>query len=303
MQIPEELKQAIEPFFENISTHSLRRAREALSKDYQEGATSPFEDEGKRLAYLGARMPATFAAVHQVLQKLSLKGHLLDLGAGPGTASWAGLTLFPELEKITLLEKNPEAIALGKKLAQAHPILRNATWIQENLDRAIPEADSAILSYVVGELEDYTKVIEHCWRAVSTLIIVEPGTPKAFERMKKIREQLIALKAYIIAPCPHLFHCPNPWCHFSTRVERSRLHRLLKGGSLGFEDEKFCYLIASKSPSAPFSARVIRQPLKCTGHVRLSLCTKEGMLVEKTISKKEKNSYRLARNSEWGSQM
>ncbi len=296
MQLPEKLQVGIEYFFENVSPKALQKAREALTRNYQERGISPFGDESKRLAYLGARMPATFAAIHKVLQNISLKGHVLDLGAGPGTATWAVLELFPEIEKITLIEQSADAITLGKGLLTAQAV----KWVQQDLTGPIPRADAAILSYVVSELKEPVKVIRACWNAVETLIIVEPGTPKAFHLMKKIRQVLIDLNAYLIAPCPHFFTCPNDWCHFSARVERTRLHRLLKGGSLGFEDEKFCYLIAAKSSGPSISSRIIRHPMKQSGHVKLSLCTDKGMLVEKTISRKDKELYREARNSEWG---
>ncbi|MBX7067030.1 MAG: small ribosomal subunit Rsm22 family protein [Parachlamydiales bacterium] len=300
MQLPSEIQTTIESFFENVSTTVLRKARESLTSTYKEGGASPFDDEAKRLAYLGARMPATYAAVRKALENVRLTGHLLDLGAGPGTASWAALDLFPDLEKITLIEKNAKAIELGKTLARFHPILKNGNWIQQVLNGPIPNADSAILSYVLNELDSPEKIVENVWNAVNTIVIIEPGTPKAFQLVKKLREQLIQMNAHIIAPCPHALACPNDWCHFSARVERTRLHRLLKEGTLGFEDEKFCYLIASKSPGPSFSNRIIRHPNKQSGFVRLSLCTEEGTLIEKTVSKKDKQFYRQARDSEWG---
>ncbi len=303
MQLPVELQSAIDRILENTPQTALRKAGESLSQDYREGRSSPFSDEAKRLAYLGARMPATYAAVHKVLQNISLSGSLLDLGAGPGTASWAAADLFPSLEKITLIEKSSEAIALGKLLAEQHPVLQKASWIHQSLTDSIPRGDAAILSYVLGELNDPMAVVEKCWEAAPLLIIIEPGTPKAFQVMRKVRQRLIDLKAHIIAPCPHQLACPiqgGDWCHFAARVERTRLHRLLKEGSLGYEDEKFCYLIASRTAGAPYSNRIIRHPLKQSGHVRLTLCTDQGKIEEKTISRKDKTLYRQARDSEWG---
>ncbi len=300
MQLPVELQAAIERLFENVSQSALRKAREALTQGYREGAVSPFDDEAMRLAYLGARMPATFAAVRKALQQVPLSGSLLDLGAGPGTASWAALDLYPAVETVTLIEQNRAAIELGKTLAEAHPVLRSATWLHQTLDRPIPAADTAILSYVLGELTAPEKVVETVWGAVQTLVIVEPGTPKAFQWIKRIRQQLIARGARIAAPCPHAYECPSSWCHFAARVERSRLHRLLKEGTLGFEDEKFCYLIATKQPCVPVHNRIIRLPTKQSGFVRLSLCTHEGTLVDKTISRKNREFYRWARDAEWG---
>ncbi len=303
MQLPEQLQSAIDHILEKTPPTALRKARESLSSDYREGRASPFGDEAKRLAYLGARMPATYAAVHKVLQNITLSGHVLDLGAGPGTASWAALDLFPDLQQITLIEKSPDAIALGKTLSQFHPNLQKASWIQQSLTEPIPTADAAILSYVLGELNDPISLVKTCWQAAPLLILIEPGTPKAFQLMRKIRKMLIDLNASILAPCPHALACPiqgTDWCHFSARVERTRLHRLLKEGTLGYEDEKFCYLIVSKTPAPPFSNRIVRHPLKQSGHVRLRLCTAQGSLEEKTISRKDKDLYRQARGSEWG---
>ncbi len=303
MQLPEELQMAIE----SMAQHSpaLRQARQALTQDYREGRSSPFADEGKRLAYLGARMPATYAAIHQVLKNIPPCDHLLDLGAGPGTASWAAADLFPSLKKITLIEKSGEAIALGQKLAQfsSHPALQQAEWIQQSLADPIPNADVAVIAYVLNELTNPEALIDRCWKAVPLLIAVEPGTPKGFQLIRNIRQQLIGLGAHLIAPCPHAYACPmqgSDWCHFFARVERTRLHRLLKEGSLGYEDEKFSYLIASKTPGPPFSARIVRHPLKQSGHVRLKLCKQSGVLEEQTVTRKEKELYRKARDAEWG---
>lgn len=306
MQLPEALQSAIDQILENTPQAVLRKARESLSQDYREGRTSPFADEAKRLAYLGARMPATYAAVRKVLENISLSGSVLDMGAGPGTASWAAADLFPALEKITLIEKSSEAIALGKTLAASHPVLQKASWIHQSIGEPIPKADAAILSYVLSELSEPMVVVEACWEAVPLLILIEPGTPKAFQLMRKIRERLIDLKAYIVAPCPHALGCPiqgADWCHFAARVERTRLHRLLKEGSLGYEDEKFSYLIASKTPALPVSNRILRHPLKQSGHVRLTVCTDSGKIEEKTISRKHKELYRQARDSNWGNKI
>lgn len=296
MQLPEELQRLSETFFEGVSALELKKAREALTRHYKTGGVSPFHSRPELLAYLGARMPATFAAVCQVLKQVSLQGHVLDLGAGLASASWAAIHLFPTLEKITLIEQSAEAIKLGKQLF----LFERASWIQQSLSAPLPKADAAILSYVIGELSEKTKILTACWEAVDTLILIEPGTPKAFQSMKEIRKQLLSLGAHILAPCPHAYECPSDWCHFAARLERTRLHRLLKEGTLGYEDEKFCYLIASKKPTPKSVCRIVRHPLKQSGHVQLTLCTDQGKLIEKTISRKQKNLYKSARDSNWG---
>ena len=65
----------------------------------------------------------------------------------------------------------------------------------------------------------------------------------------------------------------NDWCHFAVRVQRTKLHKQLKGGDAPYEDEKFCYLALMKTPpSEPCAARVLRHPLIAPGKITLTLC-------------------------------
>jgi len=308
MQLPDELQSAIDSLIEAIPPSSLRKAREALSKNYCSAGSSSlmFRDEAMRLAYLSSRMPATYAAIHQVLRQIPYApSSWLDLGAGPGTASWAAATLFPDSLKITLVEKSHEAIALGKRLALAHPILGKAEWLCGSSPTAIRSADAAIFSYSLGELDRPSEWIESWWKAgIPFLVIVEPGTPRGFSLIRKVRDQVLALGGFLVAPCPHSLPCPlkgDDWCHFSVRLQRSRLQRYLKGGSLGYEDEKYSYLIASRSPGFQRpGARILRHPQKHSGHVRLALCTSAGTAEEISVTRSNQKFYRQARDAVWG---
>ena len=98
------------------------------------------------------------------------------------------------------------------------------------------------------------------------LLIVEPGTTAGWQRILDARAQLIADGAHILAPCPHALACPiaqPDWCHFSARVARSRVHRLAKEAEVPWEDEKFIYLAASRTPAVAHAlprARRRRKP-------------------------------------------
>lgn len=89
------------------------------------------------------------------------------------------------------------------------------------------------------------------------------------------------------------------WCHFAQRVERTSLHRRLKQGTLGYEDEKFSYLVVAKSSALTPSARIVRHPLIRSGHIQLTLCTPQG-LQRQTIRRSQGELYRRARQAEWG---
>ena len=115
--------------------------------------------------------------------------------------------------------------------------------------------------------------------------IIEPGTMKGFETILALRDNLIAAGGHIIAPCPHERACPMAsadkldadWCHFASRFERSSLHRRIKGAELGYEDEKYSYIAASKSPVQLALARIIRHPMRRAGFTQLQLCAEEGL--------------------------
>jgi ribosomal protein RSM22 (predicted rRNA methylase) len=320
--IPQILQKAIEELTSKIKLKQLADFAAELSKNYRSSkrdrSTPYMEKEEHRLAYLAMRFPATYAAIRNVTHQLKTRipeisiESLLDLGAGPGTGMWALSELFPALRKITLLEQDPSLIVLGKKLAAKAEILtiREANWEKSDLQRecAFEPHDLILMSYSLGEVPEaiWPQLLEAVWKnAQKIVIIIEPGTPIGFERILKVREKLLSLGAFLIAPCPHQKECPltgRDWCHFSERVARSQTHRFVKSAELGHEDEKFSYVIVGKSSaSLPFS-RILRHPNKHSGHISLTLCTSEGVK-NKIISRKDEDLYRKAKKAEWGSEL
>src|ERR1700744_5302600 len=64
------------------------------------------------LAYLSLRVPATYAqitgvlrAVHDLIPSWNPTS-LLDIGSGPGTATWAAISQWPGLDEITCLDED-----------------------------------------------------------------------------------------------------------------------------------------------------------------------------------------------------
>ncbi len=89
------------------------------------------------------------------------------------------------------------------------------------------------------------------------------------------------------------------WCHFSKRLQRTKFHKLIKEGDLGYEDEKFSYIAASKVPAQPYNARILATPEKPGGHSRFLPCTAQG-LQQKILSKRDGEIYKAARKLDWG---
>ena len=313
MSLPPILRSTIDKFLEAASPSVLKKAQVALSSEYREHRTSSsiFSDVATRLCYLASRFPATYAAVSYVF-KILLKNipnikceTILDLGSGPATATLAAIFQFEQIKNVILVEKSKHAISLGKELLQPFSQIKQE-WLNQDLKevKASHKADLAIFSYSIGEIHAFEPILKEIWQSpIETIVIVEPGTPKGYQNIIKARDLFIQLGAHIAAPCPHAKKCPltlNDWCHFSVRLERTKWHRLIKEGNLSYEDEKFSYLIVTRNPIHPQGARVLRHPQKGSGHIHFSLCTPLGTKEDVTVTRKDKDLYRLAKDTNWG---
>jgi ribosomal protein RSM22 (predicted rRNA methylase) len=316
--LPPDLRSALDEELGKYPQHRLTQSVERLSSRYRENnpATAPIlSSDADIAAYAGYRMPATYAAIHAVLAEAALRAPgfaprtQIDVGGGTGAAIWAAADVWPALDKSTVVEQVPGAIALGRRLAgnARGQAVRGSTW-QRGLidpDAPAPDADLVTLSYVLGELPETrrTDVVRWLSAKAGMLVLIEPGTPAGYERIVEARDMLVELGLSLVAPCPHEGACPIPrgkdWCHFSARLPRTGLHRQLKSGTLGFEDEKFSYVVASRTAPERAAGRILRHPVKRKGMVSLSLCAEAG-LTETIVTKRHGEAYRVARDAEWG---
>lgn len=319
MRLPEYLATAIAQFGSGGGSSAVAAASRELTHRYKNASfVSPAVNSSTdRSAYLAVRFPATFAANSRVLSELrrlapeANVASLLDLGTGPGTSSFAAAEVFPGLASIKLVEADPQWIKMGRQLSgqSPHAAVRNAQWLQQDLRgmAEFPACDAVTISYALGELASSAleQVLRRAWQSAQKfLVLIEPGTKRGFAAINAARTFLVGQRAGILAPCPHREACPmaaaGDWCHFSQRLERTAAHRRIKGASLGYEDEKFSYLIATRLQLAPARARIVRHPLKHSGHIQLDLCTEGGRLEKITITKSTKDAYKRARQSDWG---
>ena len=320
MRLPAELLDAIERETEKVDRRKLVHATAQLAEHYKAAdfSSPAVTTEAQRAAYLAVRLPATYGVARRVFAEIRLRAphmdaaSILDLGAGPGTALFAATEEFPSLQQATLIESDAEWLTLGKRLAAQSqlPAIREAQWLKHDLRSGFScnAHDLVVISYSLGELPQATAdaVLRKAWScARKFLVVIEPGTRRGFAAINTARSTLIANAAAIIAPCPHHHACPmasaGDWCHFSQRVERTSQHRQLKGGALGYEDEKFSYLVAGKAEASPTVARIVRHPGKHSGHVQLVLCISQGQIENRTVTRSSKSAYKLARKAEWGS--
>jgi ribosomal protein RSM22 (predicted rRNA methylase) len=233
----------------------------------------------------GARLPAEVRSV-------------LDVGAGAGAAALAARKTLPAVERLTLIERDTALAAAGREL------LPDAEWRVSDARKtdAFPVHDLVIASYALSEMRDPAAGLRLWAAARVALVVIEPGTPAHWEAIRDLRGQLLEAGAHMVAPCPGERQCPLPphdWCHFAARVERSSLHRRLKGGALGFEDEKFSYIAVARRPARTAAARIIRHPQHQPGLVTLELCRGDRTETLR-LTRSDRARFRAARGASWG---
>ena len=313
--LPAELKAALDGKLRGFSRNDAADRAATISKTYRGGGNSgAIRTEADALAYALARMPATYAAVTASLNALAeirpdfAPKNLLDVGAGPGTATWAAAEAFPSLQEFALLDANDALRALALGLVAESFRLRDVSYERGEARAALAKADAAdlvVASYMIGEISDGERraLAELMWqRTRDTLLVVEPGTPAGYARVIALREQLIAKGARVAAPCPHDGKCPlepPDWCHFSQRLQRSRAHMQIKGAEVPFEDERFSYVVLTRAPVGARPSRVLAQPVVSKVEITAKLCTPEGVALTK-VPRRAKTDYASARRWRWG---
>ncbi|MFN7710518.1 MAG: small ribosomal subunit Rsm22 family protein [Holosporales bacterium] len=295
--------QVLAQHLERVDPALLRQSYADLSARYRNQTFRGFFSKEERLAYMLARLPATYAVNRAVLGHLDLQdASILDLGCGPGAASLAALA--GGASRTTLVEQDGVMLDFAGQFCRAADLEWDAL-LGAFEQIPFPDHDVVVASYVLNELSEQAqaKIIARAWQAArQALVLIEPGTPQGFHHIRLHREALIKMGAYMVAPCTHANTCPlatSDWCHFAARVPRTAAHRYLKEGDRGHEDEKYSFLIVSKQPLPVPEARVIKPPRVRGGHVMLDLCAAEGLQTI-TIGKSQKATFRTARKAAWG---
>ena len=315
------LPRALDAVLDGLPADALGRATRTLIEVYRSGAPPTeqvLRDPTTAAAYAAYRMPATHAAVARALRhvtdlvdprELGVRS-LVDLGGGTGAASWAVAEAFDELESVTVLDGSADALATGRRVARhGPPPVATARWQQRLIasDVVVPQADLVTVSYLLGELDDplHAPVVDAVTRAARHVLVIEPGTPRGYAAVLAARDRLVAGGWHVLAPCPQEGPCPvaaraGDWCHFSVRLDRSGLHRRVKAGALGYEDEKFSYVVASREPAPRAGGRVLRHPATRKGLVQLEVCDTQGAAVRVVVTRSDRLAYRSARDASWG---
>jgi ribosomal protein RSM22 (predicted rRNA methylase) len=309
--LPPALAAAITALLEGVPRKDLAARAEKMSAAYRAGGTShAITTPLDAAAYAVARMPATYAAIAAAFETLGralpdfAPASLLDVGAGTGAASWAAQAAWPDIA-VTMLDHNPALRALARRLADSGPLAQAEILSGDLGAEEKPRADLVVAGYVLAELDEAraAAIALDLWQsAEKMLLLVEPGTPQGFARIRAARAALIAAGAHLAAPCTHNNECPmtgDDWCHFSQRLPRSRDHMLLKGAHVPFEDERYSYVAVTRQPVMHNDARILAPPLEAKPGLTFKLCDSNGLRAQ-FVASRDKDEYRRARRLGWG---
>lgn len=315
MDLPIELKVASEKLVVGYKQAQLKKIAQDLSDRYrnESGAGKVLLSKDiEAVVYALVRMPATYGAVSDAL-RYALEyfdgriNSLLDVGAGSGAATWAVSNLV-DLERVTCIEREGAMRRVGETLMkEGNHTLASARWISSDLttSKITNSADLVVSSYVMNEMakKDRQFVLDSLWNATEKmLLIVEPGTPAGFSVLRDSREYLLSKGAHIVAPCPHESACrlaEDDWCHFTCRVQRSKIHKMLKDADVPYEDEKYSYMAFVKEECTRASARILRHPYIDKGQISLEICTKNDNR-SAVVKKKDGSLFKIARKAKHG---
>jgi ribosomal protein RSM22 (predicted rRNA methylase) len=314
--LPAWIGAALASKLDRVSRATLRERAQTASDAYRAGGTSEIiRTDIDALAYALVRMPATYAAVRACLRQAAAvlpalaPESILDVGAGPGTASWAAIETWPSLRRASWIDRNVPLLDLARTLqASAGAPQVDVSIAEGDLAGVLAkasQADVVMASYALTEIASAAAVLSRLWELTGRLLVlVEPGTVNGFQRVLAYRALLLEQGATIVAPCSHDGACPledqQRWCHFGVRLPRSRDHLLIKNASVPYEDEKFIYLVAGKT-AGPIARgrRVLATPKVSKAGVTLALCA-PNEVEERVVARREKDAYKAAKRCDWG---
>ena len=192
--LPTALQSAIDSRMQGVSRTAMAAASATLSETYRAGRTSQKAIDTPLAvnAYLLSRLPATYAAVQAALTQVAKAlpafqpKTVLDLGAGPGTASWAACELWPGIERVTMLDAHAgfRQAALALAAAADQPALRAAAYRLETLTAAtdLPPADLIVVGYALGEMppQATATLSAKLWQACTGVAVVPSDQKRNF---------------------------------------------------------------------------------------------------------------------------
>ena len=234
---------------------------------------------------------------------------VVDFGGGPGTFLFA-LSKFRTLNKYTNVERSDAFIGIMNVLVEEFLSSSTTNTHVDSIScnylklgsQDVPTSDLCVFSYTLCERDNPLVCLSDLVEHSNIVLIIEPGTPSGFKNIIQARDKLIEKGFGTIAPCTVSDgFCPlrdseSDWCHFVERVDRSRIQRHLKNGVLGYEYEKYSYLLMSKHPIHTSGKRIISRPTYTKHRVSFDICAEIDSHI--VVTKREnKNEFKIVKKN------
>jgi len=300
---------------------ALQGLQRGLTGERLLAGASYFSSPEYRGAYLLYYWPVSFVQVSLALEEIRLRGAMprlrsvLDLGAGPGPASFAALER--GAERITLMDTSEEALKAARRLMENLP---GAEAELSAIRRDFEEDDSLeggpydliVACHSVNELWKgradamgrRRALLENAIARLSEggiLLVIEPSALVTCRPALALRDLLLENAERrglsCVAPCPGSFPCPiaaageGRGCHSTWPWQPSGpVAALAKAAGLDRDSAKATWFALRKGPAAPaqpdspppvpatLAGRIISEPmLNKAGRVRYIVCTASGL--------------------------
>ena len=270
-------------------------------------------DDNLAALYMIARGRSIMGVMEKIISQNLEAFHdvesVVDFGGGPGTFLFA-FSKFKTLNQYTNVERSDSFIGIMNVLVEeflssstthTHVDSISCNYLKLG-SQDIPTSDLCVFSYTLCERENSPVYLSDLVEHSNMVLIIEPGTPSGFKNIIQAKDKLIEKGFGTIAPCTvsngfcPLRNSESDWCHFVERVDRSRIQRHLKNGVLGYEYEKYSYLLMSKHPIHTNGKRIISRPTYTKHRVSFDICAEINSHI--VVTKREnKNEFKIVKKN------
>jgi SAM-dependent methyltransferase len=295
---PKAQSDRLEPGERKILGRAIERLSLGLTRERALVGQRYLDDPTLLAGYLLFYWPISYAQVCSLLGELPKPTTVLDLGSGPGPASFAMLDA--GATRVLAADRSGPALAIAAKLASMRGVpLHTQRWkpdmplppgkfsmiVAQHLLNELWPGDEALVRRaalcrdLLGRLEPH-----------GTLLLVEPALRDTSRELLQLRDVLVREGIAVRAPCLYRGDCqaldrPSDWCHAERDWTPPPLVlELAQAAGLRKERLKMSYL-ALAPPGEPWTEpppgrlfRIVSEPLQGKGRLRYMACGPEGRM-------------------------